>query len=43
MGKMQSFVTLQQVVCIIIIRLYKVKEVESASGKSEIVSHSILV
>jgi hypothetical protein len=43
MCKMQSFVTLQQVVRIITIRLYKVKEVESVSGKSESVSHSILV
>ena len=40
---MQSFVTLQQVVRIITIRLYKVKEAESVSGKSESVSHSILV
>ena len=43
MGKMQSFVTLQQVVRIITIRFCKVKEVESVGGKSESVSHWILV
>lgn len=38
-----SFVTLQQVVRLITIRLCKVKEVESVGGKSESVSHWILV
>jgi hypothetical protein len=42
-GKMQSIVTLQHVLRIITIRLYKVKEVGSVSGKSESVNHSILV
>ena len=40
---MQSFVTFQQVVRIITIGFYNVKEVESVSGKTESVSHSVLV
>ena len=42
-GKMQSFVTLQRVVRIITITLYKVKEVECVGWKSESASHSMPV